>query len=162
MNEKKGDVYLRDIHGNFHKLETKDFNEELAELSNYDNIIHSSEYEETKCNYKPFNYYQLLLTNIKNSLINNHKIKLEEGLYKFSIYLTISSEFNEKIYFFLRNSKIIDSTLLTTDVYDKIPNNIDFHFIVNINNSNKILEASIISNSKLNSISSYILYSKIN
>ena len=32
MNEKKGDVYLRDIHGNFHKLETKDFNEELAEL----------------------------------------------------------------------------------------------------------------------------------
>ena len=162
MNEKKGEVYLRDIHGNFHKLETKDFNEELAELSNYDNIINSSEYEETICNYKPFNYYQLLLNNIKNSLINNNKIKLEKGLYKFSVYLTIYSELNEKIYFFLRNNKIIDTTLLITDVYDKIPNNVDFHFIVNINDATTILEASIISNSKLTCINSHILYSKIN
>ena len=162
MTEKKGDVYLRDIHGNFHKLETKDFNDELAELSNYDNIADSTEYEETICNYKPFNYYQLLIKNIKNSLIDNHKLKLEEGLYKFSVYLNITSKSNQKIYFFLRNNKIIHSTLLITDVYVEIPNNINFHFIININDTNKILESCIISDSKLSSITSYILYSKIN
>ena len=162
MNQKKGDVYFRDIHGNFHKLDTKDFNEELAELSNYDNIAHSVHFEHSICNYKPLNYQQLLLENIKNTSLNNKKLKLEKGLYKFSIYLTINSSSNQKVYFFLRNNKIIESTLLTNDVYDKIPNNIDFNFIVNINDTNNILEPAIISTSKLDSIESYILYCKIN
>ena len=29
MSNTKGDIYFRDVHGNFHKLETKDLNNEL-------------------------------------------------------------------------------------------------------------------------------------
>ena len=162
MNEKKGDVYFRDIHGNFHKLDTKDFNEELAELSNYDNIIHSSKFEKSICNFKPLNYYELYVENVKNSNIENYKLNLDKGLYKFSIYLTINSSETQKIYFFLRDKKIIESSLFTTEVYSEIPNNINFHFILNLNDMKQLLEIAIISNKNLTSIESYILYSRIN
>ena len=162
MNDKKGEVFFRDIHGNFHKLTTKDFNDELHELNNLDNIIESKNYERSVCKYKPFNYYKLLVSNLKNSVISNNKLKLEEGLYKFSVFLTINSKYNQKIYFFLRNHKILNESLQINDVFDNVPSNINLNFIINITNVNNLLEIAIISEKDIDEIHSYILFNKIN
>ena len=112
MNNKKGEIYFRDIHGNFHKLETKELDDEILELTGYDNILHSNNFEKEICNYKPYNYYKLILENVKNGNTNNNKVKLEKGIYKFSVYMSITSNIKQRIYFFLRNHKIISSTFI--------------------------------------------------
>ena len=64
MSNTKGDIYFRDIHGNFHKLETKDLNNELLELAGFDNILTSNNTEKTLCNYNPLNYLPSLFNRI--------------------------------------------------------------------------------------------------
>ena len=105
MNEKKGEVYFRDIHGNFHKLTTSDFDNELDELTNLDCIISSTIFKKSICKYKPYVYNCLKLNNVKKARINNNQLSLEKGLYRFSIFLSINSNFNQKIYFFLKIKK---------------------------------------------------------
>ena len=160
MNNKIGEVFFRDIHGNFHKLNTKDFNEELAEITNFENIINISEYEQSICNYKPYNYYRLCLENIKNCNINNNQLSLEKGLYKFSVYLNISTEYSQRFYFFLREKKIISSSLQTKYIYNNIPNNININFIIR-NNKKSSYDFAIITEKDIDNIDIYILYTKI-
>ena len=38
MND-KGDIYYRDIHGNFHKLSTQHISNELDDFLEFDNIV---------------------------------------------------------------------------------------------------------------------------
>lgn len=162
MDDKKGEVYFRDIHGNFHKLETNDLNDEILELTSFDNILSSSKTEKLICNYKPFNYYKFILKNIKNGIIKNNRIILNKGLYKFSVYLTITSLISQRIYFFFRDNMIIKNTLKTESLSSKIPNNFNINFIIDIKNNNEELEIAVISEKDIDNISSYILYTKLN
>ena len=163
MSNTKGDIYFRDVHGNFHKLETKDLNNELLELAGFDNILTSNNTEKTLCNYNPLNYYKLKLNKVKNGEINNNRIVLKKGMYKFCIYSTFVSNIEQRIYFFLRNKVILKNTLATHNISNKIPNNINYSFIINTNCNEELeLELAIISEKELQSSSSYILYTQIN
>tara|TARA_E500000178_G_C16686661_1_gene601809 strand:- start:206 stop:694 length:489 start_codon:yes stop_codon:yes gene_type:complete len=162
MNEKKGEVYFRDVHGNFHKLSTSDFNDELDELTNLDSVITSKTFSKLICRYKPFTYNNLNLLDIKKGNIVNNQLNLSKGLYRFSVFLSISSKFNQKIYFFFRDKKIISNSLQIDKVYNNVPTNLNFNLILNFEHLNNLLECSIISEKELDSIESYILYYKIN
>ena len=157
---KKGDIYFRDIHGNFHKLETNDLNEELMNITGFDNILSSLTAEKITCNYKPLNYYKLNLTEIKNGKVSNDKIVSNKGLYRFSTYLSLTTEETQRIYFFFRNKNIFKNTLQTQVISEKIPNNLNSNFILNLDN--ELFEVGIISEKNLTSISAHILYSQIN
>lgn len=158
MNNKNlGEVYFRDYNGNFHKLETKDFNNELAELSTFDSIVTSSDFSVINCNYKPYFYHRLTLCNTQNCSLENNMIKLSNGLYRFSIYLTVSSKEEQNIYFFMRNKEIFQSSLQIKKMTNKIPNNINFNFICNIDKASSF-EIAVLSKNKLFSIKSHILY----
>ena len=161
MSNTKGDIYFRDIHGNFHKLETKDLDSELLEVAGFNNILTSNSTEKTLCNYKPLNYYKLNLNTVKNGEIKNNRIVLQKGMYKFCIYSTFVSNIEQRIYFFLRNKSILKQTLVTHNISDKIPNNLNYSFIININ-FNEELELGIIAEKDIQSSSSYILYTQIN
>ena len=52
MNDKKGDVFFRDVHGNFHKLTANDISRELDELTSYDNILTNDGFDYHICKYK--------------------------------------------------------------------------------------------------------------
>ena len=67
MNEKKGDLF-QDMHGNFHKLTTSDFDNELDELTNLDCIVSSSKFKKSICKYKPYIYNCLQLNNVKKQV----------------------------------------------------------------------------------------------
>lgn len=158
---KLGEVYFRDHHGNFHKLSTRDFNQELSELSNFDTIIKSNNFSVHDCNYKPYFYNLLELENVKKcGNINNNMIILEKGLYKFTINLNITSCFEQNIYFFFRNHNVISDSLHVKEVNDKIPNNISFNFILYLDCSDK-LEVAVLSEKELQVIKSYILFVKL-
>jgi hypothetical protein len=161
MSNTRGDIYFRDVHGNFHKLETKDLDNELLEVAGFNNILTSNSTEKALCNYNPLNYYKLNLNTVKNGEINNNRIVLKKGMYKFCIYSTFVSNIEQRIYFFLRNKSILKQTLVTHNISDKIPNNINYSFIININ-FNEELELGIISEKDIQSSSSYILYTQIN
>ena len=75
----------------------------------------------------------------------------------FSIYLTISSKEEQNIYFFIRNKEIFQSSLQIKKVTNKIPNNINFNFICNIDKASSF-EIAVLSKNKLFSIKSHILY----
>ena len=156
---KKGDIYFRDIHGNFHKLEAEDLNDELMDITGFDNILSSESAEKSTCNYKPLNYYKLKLNEIKNGKLSNDRILSENGLYRFSTYLTLSTEEPQRIYFFFRNNKIFKNTLQTQVLSDKIPNNLNSNFILDLDD--EYFEVGIISEKDISSISAYILYSKL-
>lgn len=162
MNEKKGEVYFRDVHGNFHKLTTSDFDNELDELTNLDCIISSSSFKKSICKYKPCIYNCLQLNNIKKAKIQNNQLLLEKGLYRFSVFLSINSNFNQKIYFFFKNHKILNNSLQINNVYNNVPSNLNFNLILNFEQLNNLLECAIISEKELDKIESYILYYKIN
>ena len=160
MNEKKGDIFFRDFHGNFHKLNITDMNEELSELSGFDFIVHSSNFQEIICKNNNYKYFKLNLKSIKNTNINENCLILQPGLYRFCIYLTVSTNSYQKIYFFIRDEKIIDSSLQLGNTYLGIPNNLNFNFMIEIKKPKK-LQIGIISEEKLTSIKSNILFSKI-
>jgi len=158
---KLGEVYFRDHHGNFHKLSTRDFNRELSELSNFDSIIKSNKFKVHDCNYKPYYYNLLDLENVKQcDNVDNNIINLEKGLYKFNIHLNIDSCFDQNIYFFFRNHKVISDSLKVTEISSKIPNNISFNFILYLDCPEK-LEVAVLSEKELQCIKSYILYLKL-
>lgn len=161
MNDKIGDIFFRDIHGNFHKLSVNDISSEFKELTIYENILNNSTFEKKICNYKPLNYYLLNINSIKGNKTQNNRIFLEKGLYKFFISISINSNFNQRIYFFLRNMKILEQSLKTKKIYKKIPNNINFECIFNIELSDNF-EFAIISEKDLDYIQSYIMYLKVN
>ena len=160
MNEKKGDIFFRDFHGNFHKLNITDMNEELSELSGFDFIVHSSKFQEIMCKNKTYKYFKLNLKSIKNTNINEDSLIMEPGLYRFCIYLTVSTNFYQKIYFFIRDTKIIESSLQLSNIYKGIPNNLNFNFVIDVKKPKK-LEIGIICESSLSSLKSNILFSKM-
>ena len=161
MNEKKGDVFFRDVHGNFHKLSAEDISTELTELTVYDNILTNSSFEKHICKYRPLNYYLLNVESIKGCNLKDNKIFLEKGLYRFFICLSINSHYAQRIYFFLRNFKIFEQSLYTSNIYKKIPNNLNFECILNIENDTNF-EFAIVSEKDLEKIKSYIMFIKIN
>ena len=159
---KLGEVYFRDHHGNFHKLSTRDFNQELSELSNFDSIIKSSKFTVHDCNYKPY-YYNLLELETINKCpnIDNNQLKLDKGLYKFTINLNINSCFDQNIYFFFRNHNVVSESLHVNKINNKIPNNLSFNFILYLDTTEK-LEIAVLSEKELQVIKSYILFVKLN
>lgn len=159
MSEKKGDIFFRDYHGNFHKLEVSEISRELEELSGFDTILSSSKIEKQKCTDNKY-YYKLILENKKNSEIENNKLILNKGLFKLSVYLNINSVKTQKVYFFFRDNLILDSTLQVNNAYKEIPNNFNFNIIINSKKRNDY-EIAIISEHEILSIESYILYSKV-
>ena len=159
MSEKKGDIFFRDYHGNFHKLEVSEISRELEELSSFDTILSSSKIEKQICANNKY-YYKLILENKKNSEIENNKLILNKGLFKLSVYLNINSAKTQKVYFFFRENLILDSTLKVNNVYKEIPNNFNFNIIINSKKRNNY-EIAIISEHEILSIESYILYSKV-
>ena len=159
MSEKKGDIFFRDYHGNFHKLEVSEISRELEELSSFDTILSSSKIEKQICTNNKY-YYKLILENKKNSEIENNKLILNKGLFKLSVYLNINSAKTQKVYFFFRENLILDSTLKVNNVYKEIPNNFNFNIIINSKKRNNY-EIAIISEHEILSIESYILYSKV-
>ena len=66
----------------------------------------------------------------------------------------------KKFIFFFRNKYIVESSLQVNSVYKEIPNNFNFNIIINSNKSSDY-EIAIISEKKLNSVDSYILYNRI-
>ena len=152
MSTKKGEIYFKDYHGNFHKLDVNELDEDFKELTTYDNKLSLRSVNNGLCKYKPLKYYELEL---------DDDLNLENSLYKFSVYLTISTNKYQRIYFFLRNDKIIATSLQTQVVFDKIPNNLNFNFIVN-NVSNTNCKFAIISDEDLSEINFHVLYTKIN
>ena len=159
---KLGEVYFRDHHGNFHKLSTRDFNQELSELSNFDSIIKSHKFTVHDCNYKPYYYNLLELENInKCPNIENNMINLNKGLYKFTIHLNINSCFDQNIYFFFRNNNVISDSLQVKEISNKIPNNISFNFILYLECPEK-LEVAVLSEKEVQVIKSYLLFVKLN
>ena len=160
MNEKKGDIFFRDFHGNFHKLNITDMNQELSEISEFDNFIFSTGYDEIDCYNKKYKYFKLNVKNIKNSNTSDNCLILEPGMYRFCIYLTINTNKYQKIYFFIRDEKIIESSLQLGNTYLGIPNNLNFNFMIEIKKPKK-LQVGIISEEKLTSIKSNILFSRI-
>jgi hypothetical protein len=162
MNNKKlGEVYFRDQFGNFHKLSTKDFNEELSQLSNFDSIIKTCEFDSLICNYKPYYYNLLLLENNQNCDIENNILKIEKGLYKFTVSLNIETSYDQNIYFFMRTNSIICDSLQIQKICEKIPNNLSFNFVLSLKCPEEI-QIAILSEKKLEQIKSYILYTKLN
>jgi hypothetical protein len=159
MNDKKGDIYFRDFHGNFHKLDVADISNELSELSGFDSILSSSKFELKKCD-NNYHYYKLLIDDVKNSNIKSNKLILDKGLFRLSVYITINSSKSQKIYFFLRDKLILDSSLQVHNVYDEIPNNLNLNLMVNSKKNNDY-EIAIISKYPLKSIETYIMYSKV-
>ena len=89
-------------------------------------------------------------------------MSLEKGLYRFSIFLSINSNFNQKIYFFFKNHKILNNSLQINNVYNNVPSNLNFNLILNFEQLNNLLECAIISEKESDTIESYILYYKIN
>ena len=160
MNEKKGDIFFRDFHGNFHKLNITDMNEELSELSGFDFIVHSSNFQEIICKNNNYKYFKLNLKSIKNTNINENCLILQPGLYRFCIYLTVSTNSYQKIYFFIRDNKIIESTLQLSNIYKGIPNNLNFNFMVDVKKEKK-LEIGILGESNISTLKSNILFSKM-
>lgn len=159
-NLKLGEVYFRDQYGNFHKLSTKDFNEELNELSNFDNIIVSKNFKEYNCKYKPY-FCNLLLLDGDCHNVDNNKIKLDKGLYRFTVYLNLETCHNQTIYFFMRNHNVISDTLKVKEVNDKIPNNISFNFVLPIECPENF-EVVVLSEKKLSCLKSYLMFVKLN
>ena len=86
---------------------------------------------------------------------------MNKGLYKFSIYLTITSIFTQRIYFFFRDNIIIKNTLKTDNLLSQIPNNVNINFIIDIKNNNEELEIAIISEKDIDTISSLLACSEI-
>ena len=141
-------------------MDVSDISEDLAEISTFDSIITSSKLEKTLCDNNKYKYNKLILENIKNSNIRSNNLTLNKGLYKLSVYLNINSEDTQKVYFFFRNKYIVESSLQVNSVYKEIPNNFNFNIIINSNKSSDY-EIAIISEKKLNSVDSYILYNRI-
>ena len=159
MPGKKGDIYFRDYNDNFYKLDTSSLHEELKDLNNFDNVVESINYNTLNTNYKNYKYYRMILKNIKNGSIDNNKISLKKGIYKFSIYLSVNTDYKQRIYIFFKNEQINQLSLKTEQIYENIPNNISYNFILNTSDQN--FEIAILSESNLNNISLYVLYEKI-
>ena len=160
MSEKKGDIFFRDFHGNFHKLDISEISNELSEITFFDSILSSSQLEKKICNDNKYYYHKLILKNIKNSEINSNRLSLDKGLFKLSVYLNINSSKSQKVYFFFRNKTILESSLQINSVYKEIPNNFNFNIIIKSEKNNNY-EIAIISENELKSVDSYILYNKI-
>ena len=88
-------------------------------------------------------------------------IDLDKGLYKFNIHLNIDSCFDQNIYFFFRNHKVISDSLKVKEISSKIPNNLSFNFILYLECPEK-LEVAILSEKEVQNIKSYILFECIN
>ena len=159
MSDKKGEIFFRDFHGNFHKLDIADISNELSEMSGFDSILSSSSLDKNRCNDNKY-YHKLILDNVKNSTIKSNKLILNKGLFKASVYLNINSLKTQKVYFFFRNKYILESSLQINNVYKEIPNNFNFNIIIK-SEKNSDYEIAIISENELKSVDSYILYSKI-
>ena len=159
MPEKKGDIYFKDYNDNFYKLDTSSLHEELKDLNNFDNVVESINYNTIDTNYKNYKYYRMILKNIKNGSIDNNKISLKKGIYKFSIYLSVNTDCKQRIYIFFKNKQIKPESLKTEQICENIPNNISHNFILNTNHEK--FEIAILSESKLNNISVHVLYEKI-
>jgi len=160
MND-KGDIYFRDVHGNFHKLSTKQIANELDDFLEFDNILLSDKFSHKLCLHDPLNYYSLNLKKIKGSELINNMINLKKGLYRFFIYLTLKTKEDQRIYFFFRNNNVFEPTLMTDSIYKNIPNNLNYNMVFNIN-SEMNFDIAIISEKPINSINSYIMFVKIN
>ena len=159
MPEKKEDIYFKDYNDNFYKLDTSSLHEELKDLNNFDNVVESINYNTLDTNYKNYKYNRMILKNIKNGSIENNKLSLKKGIYKFSIYLSINTDCEQRIYIFFKNYQIIPPSLKTEKLCDNIPNNISHNFILNTNNQN--FEIGILSEYNLNNIIVHVLYEKI-
>ena len=161
MSDKKlGEVYFRDHHGNFHKLSTSDFNKELNELSTFDSIAKSDSFKTLSCNYKPYYYNLILLENVNKCSVVENKLHLDKGLYRFNIYLNVTSCEDQTIYFFLRNNKVIPESLQVKEICKNIPNNLNFSFILCLN-CPEVFEVALLSEKSIEKIKSYLLFMKL-
>ncbi len=159
---KKGEIFLRDYHGNFHKLEVSEILEEGLDAGlNNEFILSSDSFTKSMCNDKKHFYYKLNLKNVKNSIIKNDKFLLDHGLFRFSIFLNIKSNYQQRIYSFIRDESIENSTLNSTKILKQIPNNINYNSILKLKSPNQF-EFCVISELDIKSIESYIIYHKIN
>ena len=159
MPEKKGDIYFKDYNDNFYKLDTSSLHKELKDINNFDNVVECINYIKINSNYKNYKYYKMILKNIKNGLVEDNRISLTNGIYKFSIFLSLETDIEQRIYFFFKNKEINPISLKTEKIYGNIPNNLSFNFIINTNNQD--FEIAIISQTDLNNILLYVLYDKI-
>ena len=157
----KGEIFYRDMHGNFHKLSTQEISNSMDDFLEFDNILSSDKFIMHNCINKSLNYYELNLKKLKGNDIKNNEIILQKGLYRFFIFLTIFTLHTQRIYSFMRKEKIFDSSLKTEIIYSNVPNNLSFNFVFEIENMDK-LNFGLISEKEISNIKSYIMYVKIN
>lgn len=137
MKPKKLNIYFDEKRKN---LFYKDNNNKLHSL--IDNQNNTSEYEKNPEKIYKQDDLQIIQTKSKLFLYHHigfnktESIKINSGLNLIKIFLSIESKKNQSIYVFLKKDTIIPNSLKKFDIYNNLPNNLNYEFYLDNKKSN--------------------------